>query len=421
MAIFDELTGALHTSAELGTPYVEDSLAREAARPVSLRVTTSLAADAGACGRGDDGWFVAAGLPDSQTIAVLDDAVVPGNRSLLARLSFRSTQTGVAPGEHGMVELRLSRGTTEANVPARILVDNGAFCVLDLNTGHTIAGSRTERVFEMVVGETYTLSVLLFRKGVFARLEGIGSGVPGGRLDLTIADRERFIPGLPGFGIHPNERAAGGALIVSDWFVAPVGPYRCKLGVIGDSLTAGPDGEPEEESYVHEVTRGLGQTHVLNTGSGGSTTTLDAARFAYEIAPFEPEVVWIEGGTNDIGMGVSAEAIFARLMEQAAAIDWGGHAVLSTVPPRTLPAERHYEQLLLLNELIRASGLPVVDRYRVVVDPGDPRHIAPVWSAPDGIHILRPGNALIAKEALAVIGKLIRPAADEGGSGHGAQ
>ena len=42
--------------------------------------------------------------------------------------------------------------------------------------------------------------------------------------------------------------------------------------MIGDSITAGIDGEPEAESYAALVSRSFGQELVLNTGSGGSTT-----------------------------------------------------------------------------------------------------------------------------------------------------
>ena len=250
----------------------------------------------------------------------------------------------------------------------------------------------------MTPGTVYTLTVLLFQKAVYARLTG--ADVPAGAIELVVTDRRRFIPGFPGFGLRTNPQATRGGLEIFDWRVTPVGPAtNCRLGVIGDSITAGIDGEPEAESYVHLATQSLGQAFVLNTGSGGSSTTLDLGRFPYEIAPFRPAIVWIEGGTNDIGAGVKAAIAFENMQKQAALITWGGRAVFSTVPPRVLPTPAHYAELTELNRLIRASGRPIVDRHALVVDPADPRHIRADFCHTDGIHITRPGQALIAHEA----------------------
>lgn len=387
--------------------FVRDDLTAGAPAPAPLTVHTQLA-DPAHCGLRPRGWSVAGGVADAYTWAVRRALPVPGNRSQLAQLSFRSTQTGVAPGEFGLVEMRLCRGTTSDDLPLRIRVENGAFYLLGLNGDTLLAGDRTTRLFQLTPGATCTLTVLLFGKAVYARLHGVD--IPGGAVELVIPDRRRFIPGQPGFGLRPNPRATGGELAVFDWSVTPVGPGSgeiCRLGAIGDSITAGNDGEPEAESYVHLATRALGQDLVLNTGSGGSTTALDFGRFAWEIAPFRPAIAWIEGGTNDIGTGVSADAAFANLQAQAALVTWGGTAVFSTVPPRILPTPALYAELARLNTLIRASGRPFVDRHALVCDPADPRHLRPEFCQPDGIHLTRAGHARLAEAATTLFKPLL--------------
>lgn len=401
--MIDDLMSQLQTSNGLGSPYLEDALRAGVARPAALAVRTRLA-DPANYGRGKHGWYVKGGLPDSYTFAELQQAPLLGNRSVFAKLSFCSTQRGVAEGSHGMFEMLLSPGSTAADIRAKVRAGNGVFYISDMDDNAVIAGSDTERVFRQSAGTVYTMAVLLYRKGVFASLSG--ADVPEHSIRLNIPDRERFIPGLPGFAIHPNEHAEGGEAYVFDWTVSPAGPYRCQLGAIGDSITAGLDGEPEEESYVYQVTRALGQQQVLNVGSGGSTTALDLARFPYEISPFRPNVVWIEGGTNDIGAGVSAETIFDNMLAQAKSVHWGGKVVLSTVPPRTLRHDAQYDQLFQLNRMIRSCGLPVVDRYRIVRDERDPRRVDPKFRCRDGVHINAAGHERIAAEAMKVLKSL---------------
>ncbi|MDB6127129.1 MAG: hypothetical protein JWM35_1025 [Verrucomicrobia bacterium] len=396
----DSLLGQVRSSAELGVVYVQDNLTMDSPRSSPLQVQTQLANPAH-CGRRRRGWVVAGGQPESYTFATLRDVPMLGNRSQFAQFSFCSTQTGVADGEHGLVEMRLCRGTTPDDLPLRIRIENGAFYIVTLNGDMVIAGDRAKRLFTMTANTVYTLSVLQIQKAVFARVRG--AGLPDDVIELVIPDRRRFIPGRPGFGLRPNPRATGGELAIFDWMVTPVGPASdCRLAAIGDSITAGIDLEPEAESYVHLATQALGQELVLNTGSGGASTTLDVGRFPYEIAPFEPEIVWIEGGTNDIGTGVSADTAFQNMMHQAELVTWRGRPVLSTVPPRVLPTVALHAELAKLNRLIRESGRPFVDRHALVCDPNDDRRIRPEFCHTDDIHITRPGHVVIAAAAVQV-------------------
>lgn len=394
----------LVTAEQRGVVYLHDSLNLAAPAPAKLLARTELA-DPAQCGRRRRGWSVSAGAGESYTSATLHRAATLGNRSQWAQFSFCSTQVGVPAGAHGLVEMRLCRGTTPDDLPLRIRVENGAFYILGLNGDTLLAGQPEKSVVTLNAGTVYTLSVLLFTKAIFARLSGVD--LPGGPIELVVPDRRRFIPGLPGFGLRTNPHATAGELRVFDWCVTPVGPAsNCQLGVIGDSITAGNDGEPEAESYVQLATQGLGQELVLNTGSGGSTTTLDLARFPFEMAPFRPRIVWIEGGTNDIGTGLTADVAFGNMLKQSDLVTWPAHVVFSTVPPRTLPSEAHYAQLARLNQLIKSSGHPFVDRHAIVRDPADPQHMRPEFAQPDHIHITRAGHVLIAADALRVFHSL---------------
>ena len=111
MAQLDELLAGLKTAAELGVPYVCDALTADAPQREALTVHTQLA-DPAQCGRRAHGWSVQAGVPEAYTHAVLRNRPMLGNRSQLAQFSFCSTQTGGPPGRHGLVEMRLCRGTT---------------------------------------------------------------------------------------------------------------------------------------------------------------------------------------------------------------------------------------------------------------------------------------------------------------------
>ncbi len=395
----NRLRARLRTAEEVGVPYLRDSLRLDFPSPAALTVHTQLTEPAH-FGRGAEGWGVRGGIPEAYTWVTLRDGPMLGNRSQWAQLSFRSTQTGVTADGHGLVEMRLCRGTTAENLPLRVRVDGGCFYILGLNNDTLLAGDRTTPLCPLVPGADYTLGVLLFAKAVHARLAG--PGLPNSAIELNIPDRRRFIPGRPGFGIKPSPLATGGGIYVFDWQVTPVGPPPpCRLGIIGDSISAGNDVEPERESYAHLVTHALGQELVLNTGSGGSTTALDLARLPHELAPFRPALAWIEGGTNDLGAGRTPAEIFQNLTNSAALVDaWGGRPVFSTVPPRPLSDAAAHARLVELNRLIRAAGRPFVDRHTLVSDPANSLRLHPEFAKPDGIHLNAAGHALVARDAV---------------------
>lgn len=398
----ETLLSHYRTAHELGVAFIDDSLCSRSPAPVFLQYTTCPGNPAH-YGRGEQGWFVRGGIKDGCVAAEASAGIKPGNRSFYSRFDFMSTQTGVVPGHHGVYELKVAEGTTADRIPVRLRIDNGKFVFLDINTNKVIAGDPERPLFAQSAGVRYRFEALFVQKGIYGRLSG---GDLAEAIEISIPDRTRYIPGYPGLGMKSNPEATGGEAIIMNWHVTPVGPDKPLIGAIGDSITAGATGEPEAESYVAIVTAGLGQRCVLNVGSGGATTGLDAARFPIEIAPFRPRIVWIESGTNDICAGITAEPIYENMMKQVGMIAWGGIPVLSTVPPCSSDTELNNEQRLRLNIMIRESGYAYMDRHALLKDPLDEHKLKPEYDQGDGTHLTPLASRAVGEAALAIMRKL---------------
>ncbi|NJD04343.1 MAG: SGNH/GDSL hydrolase family protein [Ruminiclostridium sp.] len=400
-----ELIGKeIFTACEKGICYVNDDLSAKSPNIVSLDIETALTC-ADSYGRKEDGWYVSGGVQNSYTSAVMRSGIIIGNRSVYAKLSFISNQKGVADGMHGLYEIRLvqQQDSNSQYKPIRVIFDNGKFYILDLFS-KLMAGDMDKIVFRQTENTLYTLNVLFYHKEIHAWLTG--DNIPGGCIDICYKNI-RLIPGYPGFALEANAFASGGGALVRDWVVTPVGPCNPIIGAIGDSITGGLEGKPEEEDYVCMVSRALGQLYVLNTGSGGSTTDLDASRFLLEIAPFKPKIIWIEGGTVDIRVTSTAEDIFKNKLKAISFIDWGGIPLLSTIPPRNDLTVPQKEKLNAVNMLIRGSGYHYVDRNVLLRDPADNDVLDPKYDEGDGIHINYTGNKLIADEAIHIVKSIL--------------
>lgn len=325
-----------------------------------------------------------------ETVFFSQERCVPGNRSTYARVRFRCDSADAT------VELRLVQTLQLVHgrrlMPLRARLERGRFTLLGLHED-VLAGDPTTPIFAPTPGMWHTLELLTFQKSTHARVSGCATV-------LIKPDHLRYLPGTPGLRIVAPR---GAPVRLRDWLVTAVGLRDATLGVIGDSITAGLQHGPEADSYVHQATRALGQPFTLNTGSGGATTAVDRARFAFEIAPFRPRWVWIEGGTNDLTGGLRATDIFANHQAMAAAIDWDGRALFSTVPPRNTDRADSNRERRALNALIRASGLPFVDRSAVVADPSNPDRLRAEFDSGDGTHLNPAGNAAVASEAVRLL------------------
>jgi lysophospholipase L1-like esterase len=130
-----------------------------------------------------------------------------------------------------------------------------------------------------------------------------------------------------------------------------------KFVALGDSLTAWPTGGPWPSRLDAEDS-----TLVLahNSGVAGDTTAQMLARFSKDVTHYKPQVLFILGGTNDLGHGVSQATIIANLrsiilMARAQKI----HVFMMTVPPQTKPSAA----ITSLNQAI----IHLANSYQIVV------------------------------------------------------
>jgi len=395
----------LYTAHELGLYYINDDLNINSQNKIPLKIISSKK-NSSDFGRNSNGWFVKSSADYVQAIANLD--IEPGNRSIFAKLDFISTQTGITDGEHGLYEIILIHNDEwirRGCLPMRIRIDNSKFYILDIHS-NLIAGDDKKKVFFQKVNVLYTITVVLFEKSVYASLSGFG--IPDGSVYIGVKDCKRYIPGFPGFGLKANAQTTEGKAFVKNWIVSPVGPYKPILGVIGDSITAGATEKPECESYVHIITRALGQQLTLNVGSGGANSFMNLKRFPIEIAPFKPYITWIEPSINDILMGASFENIYRCIIGQINLITWQGMVLLSTVQPCNILNENQIYQRNKLNELIRNSGMPFVDKDIILRDTLKKDELNNIYNNGDGIHINIEAHRFVAIETIKILKLIIK-------------
>jgi lysophospholipase L1-like esterase len=148
--------------------------------------------------------------------------------------------------------------------------------------------------------------------------------------------------------------------------------------------------------------------HVINRGFGGSEI-VDSAHFAERVIfPYEPQMVFLRAGGNDIHAGKSAAQVFADYKEFVAKV----HARLpkakivyiSLSPAPSRWAER--DENKALNEMIRKFSrgkwyLKYVETYDLTVGPdGEPRRELFVA---DMLHFNADGYRLMAERVRPVL------------------
>jgi lysophospholipase L1-like esterase len=165
---------------------------------------------------------------------------------------------------------------------------------------------------------------------------------------------------------------------------ATPGPVRVRTFVaLGDSLTAWPSSNPWP-SRLDAADAAL--TLVGNAGVPGNTTSQMRARLATDVYAHKPEVLFVLGGTNDLGYGISESAIIANL--RAIVVDAKAHkimVILINVPPDSytnmVPKIKSLNAAIL--KLGNSQRVNVIDIYGVLAN-GDgvfqPRYTS------DGLH-----------------------------------
>jgi acyl-CoA thioesterase I len=155
----------------------------------------------------------------------------------------------------------------------------------------------------------------------------VSAGLPGGWIGSTSADatqptaRQFALIGAISATPTPSEAESPSAspsplpsplpsASASPSVTAKPAAAPMKFVALGDSLTAWPAGNPWPTRLDGQDAR-LVLAH--NAGVPGDTTAQMLARFTKDVAKYDPQVLFILGGTNDLGRNVAQATIIANL------------------------------------------------------------------------------------------------------------
>ena len=128
---------------------------------------------------------------------------------------------------------------------------------------------------------------------------------------------------------------------------------------LGDSLTAWPTASPWPDRLSIKDAR---LTLVHNAGVPGDTTAQMLARFKRDVVAHNPQVLFVLGGTNDMGKSISQATSIANLRAIIVAAQAKKMRVfLITVPPQSSPSAAP-----VINSF-NAALLRLANSYRVVL------------------------------------------------------
>ncbi|HEX7431267.1 MAG TPA: GDSL-type esterase/lipase family protein [Candidatus Limnocylindrales bacterium] len=140
---------------------------------------------------------------------------------------------------------------------------------------------------------------------------------------------------------------------------APVKVYT--FVAMGDSLTAW----PSESPWPDRLDKGDANLRILNNaGVPGDTTADMRSRFARDVLAYKPNVVFILGGTNDLGHKISQATTIANLKAMVVAAKAKGIRVfLMTIPPDSFTSMSPYINSLnaAIVRLGNANSVVVID------------------------------------------------------------
>ena len=193
------------------------------------------------------------------------------------------------------------------------------------------------------------------------------------------------------------------------------------VATLGDSITAGAPrwspnlvfrqlirGRPTRESqwqyWAERATDGA--FRFRNCGVEGDRT--DEIELRLDECADGAEVLVVQGGTNDLTQGHAPAVAAANLREVIRrAKDAGLRTLVATVPPINAGYPRWAPAVTRLNELIRAiarrEGVPVIDFFELLEDPGRPGRMRARWTA-DGVHPTVAGYARLGRAAARELG-----------------
>ena len=170
---------------------------------------------------------------------------------------------------------------------------------------------------------------------------------------------------------------------------------------IGDSLTYG---YPVQNAYEDELGACLG-THrtVVNKGHGGNTTSQMLDRFDDDVLAYDPDVVIIWGGINDVaGVGSTAAHVESNLQAMYSKAHEAGVRVIavSISPFKGASVWSEAKQAVLdeVNNWIASTARDVDDRidvYSELEDPANSDTLLPAYDSGDHVHLALAGYQLV--------------------------
>jgi lysophospholipase L1-like esterase len=162
---------------------------------------------------------------------------------------------------------------------------------------------------------------------------------------------------------------------------------------MGDSLTAW----PSESPWPDRLDKGDANLRILNNaGVPGDTTADMRGRFDRDVLAYKPNVVFILGGTNDLGHKISQATTIANLKAMVVAAKAKGIRVfLMTIPPDSFTSMAPYIDSLN-NAIVRlgnANSVVVIDIH-TPLSTSDGVYVRKFTS--DGLHFSVLGSATVA-------------------------
>jgi acyl-CoA thioesterase-1 len=166
----------------------------------------------------------------------------------------------------------------------------------------------------------------------------------------------------------------------------------------GNSLTAG-FGVPEDKSFAAGLDRALQQegfsARVINGGVSGDTT-FEALRRLEGLLRYEPDLVLVELGANDLLMGLPANTVRANLERLVdTCLDTGANVLLAGVLSLQGMDEDHTKRFhAAYADLAQSRNITLVPDFLPDI-PGDPE-----LTLPDGLHPNEAGIEQIVRTVL---------------------
>ncbi len=140
-------------------------------------------------------------------------------------------------------------------------------------------------------------------------------------------------------------------------------------------------------------------TLLHDAGVPGNTTSQMLARLRRDVFAYHPDMLFVLGGTNDVGDGYAVSTTIADLRKIVeAARAQGIEVVLLTIPPNNAIRCSRLARLRATNAAIialgRAEGVTVVDVYSALVSAGG--RLPAAYVAADGLHLSLLGEKVVA-------------------------